>query len=545
MFSAQESLPAQAPRHRRAGGREWTGLAVLLLPLLLVSMDVSVLYFAVPFISRDLEPSSTQQLWIFDVYGFVLAGLLITMGSLGDRIGRRRLLLIGAFCFSLASVGAAYSHSAGELIAARAIQGVAGATLMPSTLALIRNMFHDEKQRRTAIAIWTSATMSGIALGPVLSGFLLDHFWWGSVFLINVPFMLMLLALGPALVPEFRAPRAGRFDFIGSGLSLATVLPVIYGMQEISANGPQPANVAAIVAGVAVGAVFLRRQARSRAPMIELALFRSRGFTGAVALNLVSMFAIVGFAIFATQYLQSVRGMSPFTAALWSMVPMAGTMTAVPLSQLLVQRVDRGYIAAGGLLVAAAGFALLTHAQADSGLWFVLLGASIYAGGVVTAVTVGNELVMGAVPPDRAGAAAAIVETSSEFGGALGMAVLGSIGVAVYRSDLAHTAPATLPQTAVEASRNTLGGALSAAEHLPAQLGTQLVSAARIAFTHGLDAAALGAAIAMIVAAVLSARFFRGIQVVPEDAEPGTLGFVPPSASTPAGDTGTKSELVR
>ena len=214
VYSAQASPPAQEPRHRKAGSREWTGLAVLLLPLLLVSMDVSVLYFAVPFISRDLGPSSTQQLWIFDVYGFVLAGLLITMGALGDRIGRRRLLLIGAFCFSLASVGAAYSHSAGELIAARAIQGVAGATLMPSTLALIRNMFHDEKQRRTAIAIWTSATMSGIALGPVLSGFLLDHFWWGSVFLINVPFMILLLVLGPALVPEFRAPQAGRFDFV-------------------------------------------------------------------------------------------------------------------------------------------------------------------------------------------------------------------------------------------------------------------------------------------------------------------------------------------
>ena len=545
MFSAQASPPDQAPGHLKAGGREWSGLAVLLLPLLLVSMDVSVLYFAVPFISRDLEPSSTQQLWIFDVYGFVLAGLLITMGSLGDRIGRRRLLLIGAFCFSLASVGAAYSHSAGELIAARAAQGVAGATLMPSTLALIRNMFHDEKQRRTAIAIWTSATMSGIALGPVLSGFLLDHFWWGSVFLINVPFMILLLALGPALVPEFRAPQAGRFDFIGSGLSLATVLPVIYGMQEISANGAQPADIAAVVAGAAVGAVFLRRQARSRAPMIELALFRSRGFTGAVALNLVSMFAIVGFAIFATQYLQSVRGMSPFTAALWSMVPMAGTMTAVPLSQLLVQRLDRGYIAAGGLLVAAGGFALLTHARADSGLWFVLLGASIYAGGVVTAVTVGNELVMGAVPPDRAGAAAAIVETSSEFGGALGMAVLGSIGIAVYRSDLAHTAPAAVPQTATEAARSTLGGALSVAEHLPAQLGAQLVSAARIAFTHGLDAAALGAAIAMIVAAALSARFFRGIEVVPEDAQSGTLGSVPPSGDTQAGDTGNQSALVR
>jgi len=535
MVSAQASPPPQAFRQLKAGGREWTGLAVLLLPLLLVSMDVSVLYFAVPFISRDLQPSSTEQLWIFDVYGFVLAGLLITMGSLGDRIGRRRLLLIGALCFSIASLGAAYSHSAGELITARAVQGVAGATLMPSTLALIRNMFHDEKQRRTAIAIWTSATMSGIALGPVLSGFLLDHFWWGSVFLINVPFMILLLALGPALVPEFRVPQAGRFDLISSVLSLGAVLPVIYGMQEISVNGAQPASIAAIVAGVAVGAVFLLRQARSPNPMIELALFRSRGFTGAVALNLVCMFAIVGFAIFATQYLQSVRGMSSFTAALWSMVPMVGTMTAVPLSQLLVKRVDRGYIAAAALLAAAGGYALLTQARADSGLWFVLLGASIYAGGVVSALTVGNELIMGAVPPDRAGAAAALVETSSEFGGALGMALLGSIGVAVYRSDLAHNAPAGLPSAAMDAARNTLGGALSVAEHLPAQLDGQLATAARVAFTHGLDTAALGAGIAMIAAAVLSARFFRGIQVQPVSGEPTVERAHAIEADVPAG----------
>jgi MFS transporter, DHA2 family, multidrug resistance protein len=544
MLSAQSSAPGQAPDNPQAGGREWAGLAVLLLPLLLVSMDVSVLYFAVPFISRDLAPSSTQQLWIFDVYGFVLAGLLITMGSLGDRIGRRRLLLIGALCFSIASLGAAYSHSAGDLIAARAVQGVAGATLMPSTLALIRNMFHDEKQRRIAIAIWTSATMSGIALGPVLSGFLLDHFWWGSVFLINVPFMILLLALGPALVPEFRAPQAGRFDLVSSVLSLGAVLPVIYGMQEISANGAQPTYIVAITVGVAIGVMFVLRQARSRAPMIELALFRSRGFTGAAALNLVSMFAIVGFAIFATQYLQSVRAMSPLTAALWSMVPMAGTMTAVPLSQVLVKRVDRGYIAAGGLLAAAGGYALLTQAQAHSALWLVLLGASIYAGGVVAALTVGNEFIMGAVPPDRAGAAAAVVETSSEFGGALGMAVLGSIGVAVYRSDLARNAPAGLPSAALDGARNTLGGALSVAERLPERLGTQLVGAARVAFTHGLDTAALGAGVAMIVAAVLSARFFRGIEVVPDAVQPGTLD---PAAAdgAQAGRTGARPELAR
>ena len=321
----------------RAGAREWTGLGVLLLPLLIVSMDVSVLYFAVPFISRSLQPSSAEQLWIFDSYGFVLAGLLITMGALGDRIGRRRLLLIGAIAFSLASAGAAYSHSAAELIAARAVQGVAGATLMPSTLALIRNMFLNEKQRRTAIGIWTGATMSGIALGPVLSGFLLEHFWWGSVFLINIPVMIMLVALGPALVLEFRAQQPGRFDRISSLLSLGAVLPVVYGMQEIAASGASALRIGAIAAGVPVGASFLWRQARRPNPMVDLTLFRSRGFSGAVALNLVSMFAVVGFAIFATQYLQSVRGMSPFSAALWSMVPMCGTGIAVPLSQLLVQ----------------------------------------------------------------------------------------------------------------------------------------------------------------------------------------------------------------
>ena len=515
-----KALPTQA------GRREWVGLAVLLLPLLLVSMDVSVLYFAVPFISRDLQPSSTQQLWIFDVYGFVLAGLLITMGSLGDRIGRRRLLLLGAVAFSFASFAAAYSQGAGELIAARAVQGVAGATLMPSTLALIRNMFHDEKQRRLAIGIWTGATMSGIALGPVLSGLLLDHFWWGSVFLINVPFMVLLVLLAPALVPEFRAPQQGRFDLLSSMLSLGTVLPVIYGMQEIAASGANPVRLGSIAAGVAVGGVFVWRQARSSAPMIDLAMFRSRGFSGAVVLSLVAMFAVVGFAIFATQYLQSVRGMSPLTAALWSLVPMCGTGTAVPLSQRLVQRYDRAYVAAGSLLVAAAGYLLLTQLTAHSALWVCLVGASVYAAGAVAAMMIGSELIMGAVPPDRAGAAAAVVETSSEFGGALGMAVLGSIGVAVYRSDLAASAPAHLPPAALSAARSTLGGALSVARDLPGPLGADLDASARAAFSHGLDTAALGAAVAMVVAAALCARFFRCVRVMPENQHGGALPAV-------------------
>jgi len=509
MTTQQTSPPGQA----RAGRKEWTGLAVLLLPLLLVSMDVSVLYFAVPFIARDLEPSSTQQLWIFDVYGFVLAGLLITMGSLGDRIGRRRLLLIGAAAFSLASLGAAYSHTAEQLIAARAVQGIAGATLMPSTLALIRNMFHDARQRSTAIAIWTGGTMSGIALGPVLSGVLLNHFWWGSVFLINVPFMVLLLALAPALVPEFRAPQAGRFDLVSSALSLGAVLPVIYGIKEIAADGVDLARCLWIAAGLAVGAAFIARQARSPAPMIDLRLFRSRGFTGSVAMNLVAMFAIVGFAIFTTQYLQSVLGMSPLTAALWSLVPMAGTTAAAMATRGLVQRFDRAYVAAGGFGISGAGFAALTQLHPHSPIAFLLIAATIYAGGIVGVMTVGNELIMGAVPPDRAGAAAAVVETATEFGAALGIAVLGSVGVAAYRSSLAVLAPAGTPPAALAVARDTLGGAVTVAGQLPGRTGAGLLDAARTAFTHGLNSAALGAAIVMILAAVASAVFFRGVTV--------------------------------
>jgi len=502
----------------KAGRREWIGLGVLLLPLLLASMDVSVLYFAVPFISRDLEPTSTQQLWIFDVYGFVLAGLLITMGSLGDRIGRRRLLLIGAASFSLASFGAAYAHSAGQLIAARALLGLAGATLMPSTLALIRNMFHDEKQRRTAIAIWTAGTMGGIALGPVLSGFLLGRFWWGSVFLINIPFMVLLLALAPVLVPEFRAPQAGRFDLLGSLLSLGAVLPAIYGVKEIAANGVDGARLASIAAGLAVGGLFLLRQLRSDHPMIDLRLFRSRGFTGSVMMNLVAMFAVVGFAIFTTQYLQSVLGMSPMTAALWSLVPSVGIGAVAPLTSVLVQKFDRAYVAAGGFLSAMAGFGVLTRAHPQSHLWVVLIGAGIYASGLVVVMTVGSELIMGAVPPERAGAAAAMVETGSEFGGALGMAVLGSIGAAIYRSDLAGSAPHNLPSGALGTARDTLGGAVTVSRQLSGQAGSDLLAAARSSFTHGMNVAAIGAAILMAIAAALSVTFLRGVRVESPDA---------------------------
>ncbi|MEU8242587.1 MFS transporter [Actinoplanes missouriensis] len=488
---------------QRAGRREWSGLAVLILPLLLVSMDVSVLYFTVPFISRDLAPSGTQQLWIFDVYGFVLAGFLITMGALGDRIGRRRLLMIGAVGFGIASVLAAYAGNAGMLIAARAVLGVAAATLMPSTLALVRGMFHDEKQRGTAIAIWTAAMTSGIMLGPIISGLLVEHFWWGSVFLINIPAMILLLAAAPLLLPEHRNPARGRFDIASAVLSVAAVLPVIWGVKEIAAHGVDAVRIVVIAAGLATGAVFVRRQRRHPYPMLDLVVLRRPAFAGSVVVSLLGTFAMAGFAVFTSQYLQLVLGMSPLEGALWSLAPSAGVGAAAPLASVLARRgVARARIIAAGFLVAAGGFALLSTVPVRSGLWVLLTGAGIYAAGLVVVLSTATELVIGAVPPERAGASSALMETASEFGGAFGIAILGSIGTAVYRVRLGDDLPGAV--------RETLSGAVTTAAGLPQPAAGRVLTAARDAFTGGLHVAAGATAAIMLVAAVASLALLRG-----------------------------------
>ncbi|PWR07076.1 MFS transporter [Micromonospora acroterricola] len=515
---------APAPR---AGRREWIGFTVLMLPLLLVSMDVSVLYFAVPFISEELRPTGTQQLWIFDIYGFVLAGLLITMGALGDRIGRRRLLLFGAAAFGAASLLAAYADSATTLIAARAVLGVGGATLMPSTLALVRNMFHDAKQRGTAIGIWTATLTGGIAIGPVLSGVLLEHFWWGSIFLINIPAMVLLLLLAPVLVPEFRNPTGGRFDLVSAVLSLGALLPVIYGIKEIARDGVDAARVLAIVAGLLVGALFLHRQRTRTYPMIDLALFRRRGFAGSLAVNLLAMFALVGFAIFTTQHLQLVFGLSPLRAALWSLVPSLAVGGIAPAAAALAQRVERAYLIGTGFGIAVLGFVVLTRVTPESPLWLLLLGASIYAAGLVMVMSLVTELVLGAAPPEQAGVASALTESSSELGGALGMAILGSVGAAVYRREVLDGLPAGLPADARDAARETLAGALAVAEGLPTQLGDTVLHAARLAFTDGLHLAAIAAVVAMLLGVVTALLSLRGVR----PGDPAVLPAEPVSAA--------------
>ncbi|MFF0559071.1 MFS transporter [Streptomyces sp. NPDC004266] len=485
--------PRTAPA-ARAGRREWTALGVLMLPLLLVSMDVSVLYFAIPSIAADLRPGATQQLWILDVYGFVLAGLLVTMGALGDRVGRLKLLLFGAALFGAASVAAAYAHGAGALIGARALLGVAGACLMPSTLALIRTLFRDPAQRAKAVTLWTTVMAGGISLGPVVSGALLEHFWWGSVFLINLPAMALLLVLAPVLLAESRGETGGgRFDVLSALLSLGALLPVIHGIKELAKGGWDPVPAAGIVVGVLLGGVFVRRQARLDHPVVDLRLFRTPAYGGSLLANLLAMAATVGFAVFLTQYLQSVLGQSPFEAALWSLVPAAGVMVAAPLAAALARRVDRAHVMGGGFLVSAGGFGWLVTVDRATPFWVVLAGSAVYAAGLVSAMTLANELALGAAPPERAGAAAAVLESGSELGGALGMAVLGSVGAAVYTAAMPPSAPA--------AARETLGGALEAAP--------SVVDAARSAFVEAMSGAALGAAVLMLLAAALSWALLR------------------------------------
>ena len=463
-------------------------------------MDVSILYFAVPDIARDLHASPTEQLWIFDVYGFVLAGLLVTMGAIADRVGARRLLLVGAVAFSATSLVAAYAQSAGELIAARALLGIGGATLMPSTMSMIRTLFHDGKQRGQAIGIWTGVMAAGIGLGPVLSGVLLAHFWWGSVFLVNIPAMVLLLAVGPVLLPEGEVRRGAPFDVLSSLLSLAAVLPTIYGVKEWAAHGAEPRWVACILVGFVLGAAFLRRQLRHPHAMIDPGLLRNRVFTTAVGSNAISTFALVGNAVFMTAYLQLVLGYSPLRAALWSLVPTVGVGLSAPFAASLAQRYGATRVAAGGMVVAATGFGLLTQARTDS-LLLVLVGAGILACGLVGTMTVGSELVLAAVEPEQAASGSAVSEAGTELGGALGIALLGSIGTAAYRSFAGDHLPTEAVHTPAAGS---LPGALTTAAGMPGGLAQQVVTVGRDAYVHGLHLAALaGAAVLLVAAAAL------------------------------------------
>jgi DHA2 family multidrug resistance protein-like MFS transporter len=398
------------------------------------------------------------------------------------------------------------------------VLGLAGATLAPSTLSLIRNMFHDPQQRTVAIGVWISSYSAGAAIGPVLGGVLLEYFWWGSVFLVGVPVMVLLLAVGPTLLPEYRDPNAGRLDLVSAVLSLLAVLATIYGLKRAVEVGFGWAQVLCVAAGAVLGLIFLRRQATLADPMIDLRLFRTRAFSAALATYMLGTFVGFGIFIFIAQHMQLVLGMGPLTAGLWT-APFAGAfIVGSMLTPLIVRGIRPGYVIAGGLALAAVGFAMLTRIDQTSGIGLLVTALVVYSLGLAPVFTLATDLVVGSAPPERAGAASAISETASEFGGALGIAILGSIGAAIYRSEMAAALPAGIPPATAEAARQTLGGAVTVAGRLPEGLGASLVAVAREAFAQSFELAAAVSAGLLVVLAIVSAVLLRRAG---PDAEPG------------------------
>ena len=510
---------------QRATGRDWAGLAVLALPTLLLSVDIFVLLLALPKIGEQFRASSTQQLWISDSYGFLLAGFLVTMGTLGDRIGRRRLLLTGAAAFGAASVLAAYATSPAMLIGARALLGIAGATLSPSTLALISAMFASPRQRAVAIGVWMACFMSGAALGPLVGGLLLAHFWWGSVFLLAVPVMVPLLLVGPVLLPEYRSPDAGRLDPGSVALSLTAVIPLAYGLTMLAQYGWRPLSVAvppvaALAVSAAAGAVFVRRQRRLAEPLLDMRLLANRTFAaamGAMTLNTMLTGAVM---LLVTQYFQLVDQLSPVRAGL-CMLPAAVSMTVSSLSApRLARRTRPAYLITAGLVVAIAGLLVIAAAQ---GAALVAVGWAMVTFGSGPVVTLSVSLILGAAPPARAGAAAALNETSSQLGFALGIAILGSVAAAVYRSHIAPAVPSALPSAPAASVRDTLAAAVAATRYLPHPAAVALLESAHGAYTAGLHGVAVISAVALALIAPGVLMLLRHVapcrQATPDETE--------------------------
>ncbi|WP_020670596.1 MFS transporter [Amycolatopsis nigrescens] len=501
------------PGPTKAGRREWIGLAVLTLPLLVLALDVSVLFLAAPRLGADLRPSSTELLWIMDIYGFLIAGFLITMGTLGDRIGRRRLLVIGAVAFAAASLLAAYAGSPAMLIAARAVLGIAGATLMPSTLALISTMFQDPAQRGVAIAVWMTTFSAGIAVGPIVGGAMLENLWWGSVFLLGVPVMVLLAVLAPRLLPEHRDPGAGRLDLVSVALSLATILPIVYGLKEIAGTGLHWPSVLAIAAGLLFGVLFVRRQRTLPDPLVDLRLFGDRAFRAGLALLLLGILAINGVNFLFPQFLQLVEGLSPLHAGLW-MIPIAlASIVASMAAPFLARRVRPAYVIAGGAVLSILGFLLVTQVQSVGGLALLVAAGVVVIIGLSPMGVLSTDLVVGAAPPEKAGSAAAISETSGEFGVGLGVAVIGSVAAAAYRGEMAD---ADLPPEVAVAGRESLNSAVAAAEQLPPALRGELLEPAREAFTTGLNLAGAVGAVLLAGLALVAATFLRHVRATGE-----------------------------
>ncbi|MCW2717507.1 MAG: transporter, family, multidrug resistance protein [Pseudonocardiales bacterium] len=488
----------------RAGRRAWFGLAVLFLPTLIVAVDNTVLGFALPAISAALAPSATQLLWLVDIYPLVLAGLLVTMGTLGDRIGRRRTLMIGVSGFGAVSLAASFAPDAVYLVGARALLGLFGAMLMPATLALLRTLFVDRVQRRLAVAIWATGFAAGAALGPIVGGVLLEHFRWGSVFLMNVPVMLALLVLAPLVLRESRVAVPGRLDPIGVLLSLLAMVPSVLAIKLLAHDGPTGTAGLALLVGVVAGVLFVRRAraklAAGEEPLLDVTLFSSPVLRLSALANASTMFALTGLLFFSSQYLMLVLDLSPLAAGEVLLPGFVMTMLAGLVASRLARYFSLRTLVPAGLLLAAAGFLLCLGLGGDHGV-IVLAGASVLVGtGIGLSETITNDAILTAAPANRAGSASAVSETAYEIGAVLGTAVLGSVLTAVYRS--AVEVPASVAPLDADAARETLGGAVATVGNVSGGAAETLLASAQAAFVDGVGVTALVGAVVMVAVAV-------------------------------------------
>jgi len=440
----------------KAGHKEWIGLVILVLPTLVVSMDMTVTYLALPVLSTQFKPTSTELLWITDIFGFFEAGLLIIMGALGDRLGLRKILLLGATAFTAASVLAAFSPNVFWIIMARAVMGIAGATILPTVISLIRNMFNDDKQRTFAMGLYTTCFSSGTMLGPIIGGFLLSHFWWGSIFLMPVPLIMLLLVAAPAYLPEFKHPDTKALDFMSAVTLIAAILLIIFGLKQLAQDGFKLLPFVSMTAGIALAIVFIQRQRTVTNPLIDLELFKRKAFNTSLAALFTGLFSWAGIFIFVTQYQQSVLGLSTLAAGLWLLPGALGSILLCMLVPFILRHLSRSNAMALGLAVMATGIALLMFITSNS-LPLLVVACFLMSGGCGLTVTLGIDNVVATAPPEKAGVAAGISETSTGFGASFGIAVLGSIWTAIYRANM----PAD-----IAAAQDTIGGAVEESARL-------------------------------------------------------------------------------
>lgn len=503
----------------KATKKEWIGLLVLALPCMLYSMDLTVLNLAVPQLSLALRPTASQLLWIVDIYGFFIAGSLITMGTLGDLIGRRKLLLIGGAFFAMASAMAAFSNSAEMLIATRALQGIAGATLAPSTLSLIRVLFKNPKERIVAVGLWGTSFSVGGLIGPVIGGIFIQNFWWGSVFLINIPVMFLLLLIGPYLLPEYKNPQAGRMDASSVGLSLVAILLMIFGLKKTAELGFLLVPNLCILVGSFLIFVFVKRQAKLQYPLIDLNLFKNFTFNALIITNCFTMFAIFGTFLFTSQYMQSVMGLSPLRAGFWSMAFSVGFIFSSLFSPLAARKIRPAYVMACGLILGSFGFLLVSLVNGPSDLAFLVAGTLIFSFGSSPVLLFTTNMLINSAPAEKAGSAAAISETGNELGGALGIAILGSLGTFIYRRNFAKVLNAELPIELKTNLLSTLENALHSARNSSAELSPQLITQAESAFTAAFQSVMLVAALILFSLSVLVLTKLRHVRLESEHGE--------------------------